>query len=151
VHTITAVSGPGKTSTGPQLITGSDGCLVRVSIPQQKLKFMDGQNPGFFSLVARPPKKFPCGQPFLAQPEALSVIDQNFDGGSPFIAKYKHITGKRVGVQNLFAKPAQPIDPFSEIHRLSGQHYPHMRGHLNHDPRLQNASQSASGSIAPWY
>jgi hypothetical protein len=87
----------------------------------------------------------------LAQPESLPVIYQNFNGGSSFIAKYKNIPGKRVGVQNVFAKSAQSIDPFSEIDRFCGQQYPHVRRHLNHDPCLQNVSQRARGSTVPSY
>lgn len=47
-------------------------------------------------IFARPPLKSTGRKPFVADPKALTVIGENFDGGSGFVAKDKHTAAEWV-------------------------------------------------------
>jgi len=103
---------------------------------------------GFYSLdisgiFIRPPLKPAGGKPFMADPESLPVIGQNFDGGPAFIAEDEHITAKRVCFQLDPAQTGQPVNAAPEINGLHRNKYSHMRGNLDHDCLFQNARLSS--------
>jgi hypothetical protein len=70
--------------------------MKRITIPEQRLKFIGFKTPAKRGLLLGPPIEPPFGKAFLTQPESLTVIAQDFDGCPPPVDKYKQISGKRI-------------------------------------------------------
>lgn len=94
-------------------------------------------------IFVRPPLKSPGRKPFMANPKPLAVIGEDFDGGPAFVAKDKHATAQRVCFKLDPAQTGQTVNAASEINRLYGHKYPHMRSNLDHDGFPQNARPSS--------
>ena len=75
---------------------GGYTAIARVAVPYQSLQFMRLYRFDISSIFARPPLKSTGRKPFMADPKALTVIGENFDGGPCFIAKDKHAAAERV-------------------------------------------------------
>ncbi len=99
--------------------------------------------------VIRPPLKSALGQSFLTKPEPLPVVHEDLDGGCPFIAKNKNITGKRIARQNLSAYLRKPVDALAKIRGLNRQQYSHLRCNLDHDRNAFSTVSIAGGCPLP--
>ncbi len=80
----------------------------------------------------RPPREVPFRETFEAQPEALSVVDQQFEGGRAPVAKQKDGAGERVTVEAVEAQRGERINTFAKIHWLIGEHDGELWRELNH-------------------
>src|SRR5271157_4518272 len=103
-------------------------------------------------LAARPPHKTPFREPLLRQPEALPVIHQNADRGSPPAAKHKQTTRERIRLLFLLAQSGQRVDALSSIHGFDRHQDAHLRRNLDH-ARSHNArlSPARSGAVVPFH
>src|ERR687895_936839 len=81
----------------------------------------------------------PCDRRRVAQPKALAIVEQQFEGSAPPVTK--HIDRALQGIlrQSLPAEGSQPVNPGAEIDRLDGEKDPALR------PQLQ--PQRASRNI----
>src|SRR5229473_602205 len=86
-------------------------------------------------------------EPFLAEPEALPIIGQTFDGVVAARAENKERPAQRVTQEHLPTQSRQPIDAFAEIHRLDRQQDAHVRGDLDHKRRRRNSCTTHSSSL----
>jgi hypothetical protein len=66
--------------------------------------------------------------------------------GAPPTRKDHQSTRHRVDFEMLLAHLRQTVYPLPEIHRLDCQPNPHLRGDLDHEPDLQNASIKPTSS-----
>jgi len=66
----------------------------RITVPDQKLKFMGHQYLELPDLIAWPPPKPPPAQPLLTKPEPLTIIADQFNRCPSLVAKDKQITQK---------------------------------------------------------
>ncbi len=94
-------------------------------------------------LFFRPPLKPAGRKPFMADPKALAIIGEDFDGSPAFIAEDKQITAKRIFGQLNAAQTGQTVNAAPEINRFNSHQYAHMGGDLDHDCLLQNARVSS--------
>ena len=94
----------------------------------------------------RPPTKTSLREPLLAQPEPLAVINKDFDGRRPTVAKYKDNPLKRVVPKLFLADPCQPVNAIAEIRRLDRDQNPHVRRQLNHGWSFHRARLKAARS-----
>jgi len=69
---------------------------------------------------------------FKAQPEALPVIDQQFESGAAPVAKQEDGAGERVIVKLVATESGEGINAFAEIHRLISEHDLKLWRELNH-------------------
>ncbi len=66
------------------------------------------------------------------QPETLSVVDQEFEGGCAPVTKQKDGAGERVAVELVATQSGERINTFAEIHWLRGEHDGELWRQLNH-------------------
>jgi hypothetical protein len=71
--------------------------------------------------LLRPEAVVPLRQPFLTEPEALPVIDQEFDRRAPAIAENEHAAAERVLGQFLPHTSGETVDAATKIRGL-GSH-----------------------------
>jgi len=64
-----------------------EACRIGMPVHQQHRELVGGQRMQRRTRSLRPPREMPAREPFEAQPEALSVVDQQFDGGRAPVAK----------------------------------------------------------------
>src|SRR5918992_718032 len=69
----------------------------------------------------------PCDRRRVAQPKALAIVEQQFEGSAPPVTK--HIDRALQGIlrQPLPAEGSQPVNPGAEIDRLDGEKDPALR------------------------
>src|SRR6476660_1150011 len=101
-----------------------------IAIPEQQLELVRIQAGGRLGAVLRPPLETALGKPLLAQPESLTVVNQNFQGSAPAAGKDKQRPLQRFALQLLTAKSGQAVDALAKIDRLDGQKNPHLRSDL---------------------
>ena len=101
-------------------------------VHQQHRELVGGQRMQRRTRSLRPPREMPAREPFEAQPEALSVVDQKFDGGRAAVAKQKDGAGERVTVEAVAAQRGKGINTFAEIYRIVSEHDVELWRELNH-------------------
>ena len=74
----------------------------------------------------------PFRETLEAQPEALSVIDQEFEGGASAVAKQKDGTGERVTVETVAAQCGEGINAFAEVYGIISEHDVELWRELDH-------------------
>ena len=89
-----------------------------------------------------PPTEPPFRQPLLAQPVALAIIHEHFEGGPPAVAEQEEAAAERIGLQHCFAYPGKAVYPFSEVDRIDRHQDPHLGRDLDH--LLQNSRTSST-------
>jgi hypothetical protein len=82
--------------------------------------------------LARPEAEAALRQALLTQPEALTIIDQEFDRRAPAVAKDEQRPAKRVFGQHLPHTPGQAVDPAAKVGRLGGDPDAQARGQRDH-------------------
>lgn len=98
--------------------------------------------------VSRPPAKTALRETLEAKPEALAVVDEEFEGGPAAIAEDEQGAGEGIGIEMGFAKLGQRVNAFSEIDRLVSEKDFEMRDELNHlsQKRRKSARREVSRS-----
>ncbi len=87
------------------------------------------------------------GQALVAKPEALPVVDKEFDGLTAATAEHEHSSREGITSECLPAEADQSVDPPTEVHRFNRHQYPHLRGYLD-QPRLpRNAATMPAVSM----
>jgi hypothetical protein len=100
---------------------------VRVSIPEHELKLPGCKLALWLAVQSlEPPLKATATEPLLAQPEAVAVVNQNFDCGRSAVAKYKGATTEWILSQHLPAESSEPIDAPAEINRIDRDQDAHL-------------------------
>ncbi len=99
----------------------------------------------------RPPRETTLRQPLLAQPEALTIIDQDLDRLAAAVAEYENASAEGIAAKRHTTQTRQPIDPLAKIRRLNGQPNPHLGCNLDHawPPRNPPAREASSDRPAP--
>ena len=80
----------------------------------------------------RPPGKVPARKSFEAQPEALSIIDEQLQCGASSVAKQEHSSRERVTVEAVAAQRGKRINTFAKIYGVVSQHDSELRRELDH-------------------
>ena len=93
---------------------------------------MGGQWVQQFSCRLRPPREMTFRESLEAQPEALSVVNQQFKCSRAPVAKQKDGAGEWVTVEAVEAQRGERINAFAKIHWLIGEHDGELWGELNH-------------------
>lgn len=88
---------------------------------------MEGFTCGFW-----PPRETTFGEGLSAEPEALTIIDQEFESGRAAVAKQKDGAGERVAVETVTTQSSEHINALAEINRLISKHDGELRRQLNH-------------------
>ncbi len=101
-------------------------------VHQQHRELVGGQRMQRCTGSLRPPRQPPAREAFEAQPEALPIIDQQFEGGASSVAKQEDRSGERVTVEAVAAESGEGINAFAEIHRLISEHDLKLWRELNH-------------------
>ena len=117
--------------------------LLGIAIPQH-----DGQlarrQAGTGVLGGGPPREVTLRQPLRAQPVALPVIAQDFQGGASAVPEDVERTAERIVAERAAADRGEPIDAFTEIDGLRGHKDPTLRGELEH----QGVSKKVRSRVA---
>jgi hypothetical protein len=117
-----------------------------LGIPKQRLELMGVQPEGRWFRIGRPPGKTPGGKAFLTQPKTLPVKNEALQRLAPPTRKDHQSTRHWINFEMLPAHLCEAVYSFAKIHRLDRQPNPHLRGDLDHDPDLQNASAKPTRS-----
>lgn len=117
-----------------------------LGIPKQRLELMGVQPEGRCFCIGRPPSKATGGKAFLTQPKTLAIEHEALQRLASPTRKNHQSTCHRVDVEMLPAHLCKAVYSFTKIHRLDRQPNPHLRGDLDHDPDLQNASAKPTRS-----
>lgn len=96
----------------------------------------------------RPPVKTPRRKSFVTKPEALSVIDQYFDGGAASIAKTKDHTAERILPERFFTLSNQTVYAAAKIRRLDRNQDFHLRRDGQHYEAFPKPCATATTSVA---
>ncbi len=104
-----------------------------MSVHQQHRELMCGEWMERFPCGVRPPRQMPTREPLEAQPEALTVVDEEFESGAAAVAKQEDGAGERVTVKTMAAKGGERINAFTEIYGVVGEHDGELWRQLNHD------------------
>src|ERR1017187_5662411 len=110
----------------------------RRTVTDQQLELMHLQTQGRLLAATGPPAEASLRKPFLAEPKALAVIQEDLKGSTTAVREYEQRAGKRVEVKSLTANLHQPVNAFAKIHRLDRQQQTHLRRELNHERCLQS-------------
>src|ERR687895_2086842 len=89
----------------------------------------------------------PCDRRRVAQPKALAIVDQQFEGRAPPVTK--HIDRALQGIlrQPLPAEGSQPVNPGAEIDRLDGEKDPALRPQLQPQRASRNIRTRATNGV----
>ncbi len=80
----------------------------------------------------RPPGEVPARESLEAQPEALTIIDEQLECSAAPVAKQKHRPRKRIVVKAVTAKRGERINAFAEIDWLVREHDLELWRQLDH-------------------
>ncbi len=69
----------------------------------------------------RPPRQPPFREPLEAQPESLTIIDQEFEGGASSVAKEKDGSREWIVVELVAAQCGEPVDTLAEVDGVVGE------------------------------
>ena len=94
----------------------------RVTVHQQHRELVGGERMERRTCRLRPPREMTFRESLEAQPEALSVVNQQFKCSRAPVAKQKDGAGERVTVKTIAAERGKGINAFAEIHWLIGEH-----------------------------
>jgi hypothetical protein len=90
-------------------------------------------------------------QSFRTQPEALAIIEQEFDGSGCAVAEDKDRATERLFREHLTADGGEAINPLPEIHWGCGHQDPTLWGELDHQSVSKNVrTNAATGGVASW-
>src|SRR4030065_531647 len=117
-----ARSGPGRSTTPPPPPPPRRTPLGgrRIATGQQHAQLVRLQSLGRPGGVLRPPRKPSLRQTLLAQPEPLTVIDQDLDRLTTAVAEDEHVATERIAVQDDTTQTGQTGDPFADDRRRAG-------------------------------
>jgi hypothetical protein len=79
-----------------------------------------------------PPREAAFREALEAQPEALTIVDQELECGASAVAKQEYSSGERVTVETVAAERGERVDAFAEIDRLISEHDGKLWGKLDH-------------------
>ena len=127
--------------------TGAARVAVARAEEHLKLVRLQGGGRGIV-LGGWPPAERPLREALLTEPEALPVVDEQFDGGTPAVAEDEDRPGERVGRKVRPAQLRQSVDASTEVGRLDGHQHAHLRSDLDHAGLLRKASTSRMTSSA---
>ena len=114
---------------------------------EEDLELMRGEPLGRLVSRGGPPSESSDGEPFPAEPEALSVIGEDLQGAPPSIAEREEGSLEGILSEGRLADPRQAIDPVPEIDRLDADEDPHRGRDLEHrQGALQKSRQSVDTS-----
>jgi hypothetical protein len=85
-----------------------------MAVPEQNVQLAGGQAPGR-GLGAGPPLEPALCKTFGAQPKALAIVEQHFEGGAPPVTKDLDRAFQGVLRQPLPAEGGQPVNAGAEI------------------------------------
>lgn len=85
----------------------------------------------------RPPREAPAREALEAQPEALTIIDEQLEGRAAAVAKQKDRSRERVVVEAVAAQRGERINAFAKVDRLISEHDLKLWGELDHDSRTK--------------
>jgi len=83
-------------------------------------------------LIFGPPANATLRKPAGEQIESDAVIAQHFESRAAAISEDIERAGERIFRKLAFADCCKPIDPTTEIDRLTGEQNPELRNQLNH-------------------
>lgn len=106
-------------------------------VHQQHRELMCGEWMERFARRFRPPREMTTREPLETQPEALPVVDQEFESGATPVTKEKDGAGERIAVQTLTAEGGERVNAFTEIHGVVSEHDGELWRELKHDLRAQ--------------
>lgn len=87
----------------------------------------------------RPPREMPFREALEAQPEALPIVDEEFESGCAPVAKQEDGAGERVTVELVATQCRERINTFAKIDRLKSEHDGELWGKLDHDLRTKKS------------
>src|SRR5262245_23253721 len=105
--------------------------LLGIPIPQYDRQLARRQG-GADPFDGGPPHKAALREPLRAQPVALPVIAQDFQGGARTVAEDIECAAEGIVAEDLAADGGQPINPLAKIDGLRGHKDPALRGQLEH-------------------
>jgi len=79
-----------------------------------------------------PPRQMPFRETLEAQPKALTIVDQQLDGGATAVAEEKDGAGERVSVELVAAACSKRINALAKIHGIVGKHDGELWRQLDH-------------------
>ncbi len=94
---------------------------------------MGGERVQWCARCLWPPRQMPFRETLGAEPEALTIVDQQLEGCASAVAKEKERTGERIVVEAVAAQCGERIDALTEINRVVGEHNLELRRQLDHD------------------
>lgn len=120
----------------------------RITAKQQHLQLMCLQRCRNGPRCRGPPPETPIRQTFLAQPEALPIVDQQLQGFPPTAAENKYRAAQRVRGEAIAADLRKSVNTTAEIYGLHRDQHTHLRRYLDHSERRPNAAKTPATSIA---
>jgi hypothetical protein len=80
----------------------------------------------------RPPREMTFREPLEAQPEALSIIDEELQSSAASVAKQKDSAGERVTTKVVATQRGKGINALAEVNRLICEHDGELWRELDH-------------------
>ena len=128
-------------------------CGLRLAVGEQNGELMSGARMQLLRRGGGPPGEATAGEATQAEPEAVAIIHEQFEGRPGAIAKAEERPAHGVLGEVLSAERGERIHTFAEIDRLISEQDRQVWSELNHDwPRkaVQRASRrvvSVRGSV----